>query len=151
MGFAPSFRFGHPFFLQPTVDELVKRFQVRNNISLVSGAHTIKAGGEGQHTNNAQVFRGVFEGGYTFASVAGVLRYALPAAPGGFGPFTLGCSNGTYVKAPASCPPVSRTTGGPLLLYLQSGSPARVAPGAAGASDINNEEPALFVQDKGQA
>ncbi len=151
MGFAPSFRFGHPFFLQPTVDELVKRFQVRNNISLVSGAHTIKAGGEWQHTNNAQVFRGFFEGRYIFDSVAGFLRYASPAAPGGFGPFTLGCSNGTYVTAPASCPAGSRTTGGPLLLYLQSSSPDGVARDAAGASDINNEELALFVQDKWQA
>ena len=151
MGFVPSFRFGHPFFLQPTVDELVKRFQVRNNISLVSGAHTIKAGGEWQHTNNAQVFRGFFEGRYIFDSVAGFLRYASPAAPGGFGPFTVGCSNGTYVTAPASCSAGSRTTGGPLLLYLQSSSPDGVARDAAGASDINNEEFALFVQDKWQA
>src|SRR5882762_7729547 len=151
MGFVPSFRFGHPFFLQPTVDELVKRFQVRNNISLVSGAHTIKAGGEWQHTNNAQVFRGFFEGRYIFDSVAGFLRYASPAAPGGFGPFTVGCSNGTYVTAPASCSAGSRTTGGPLLLYLQSSSPDGVARDAAGASDINNEEFALFVQDKSRA
>src|SRR6202008_3974024 len=29
MGFATSFRFGNPFFMQPNVDELVKRFQVK--------------------------------------------------------------------------------------------------------------------------
>src|SRR5882672_8722403 len=151
IGFATTFRFGNPYFIAPGVDELVKRFQLKNNISLVSGAHTIKAGGEWQHTNNAQVFRGFFEGRYIFDSVAGFLRYASPAAPGGFGPFTLGCSNGTYVTAPASCPAGSRTTGGPLLLYLQSSSPDGVARDAAGASDINNEEFALFVQDKWQA
>ena len=150
MGFATTFRFGNPFFLGPTIDELVKRFQIKNNISLVSGAHTIKAGGEWQHTNNAQVFRGFFEGRYIFDSVAGFLRYASPAAPGGFGPFTLGCSNGAYVTAPASCPAGSRTTGGPLLFYLQSSSPDGIARDAAGASDINNEEFALFVQDKWQ-
>ena len=150
MGFAPSFRFGNPFFLAPTVDELVKRFQVKNNLTLVSGAHTFKAGGEWQHTNNAQVFRGFFEGRYIFDSVAGFLRYASPAAPGGFGPFTIGCSNGSYVTAPASCPAGSRTTGGPLLFYLQSTSPDGVPRDAAGASDINNEEIALFVQDKWQ-
>ena len=151
MGFAPSFRFGNPFFLGPNIDELVKRVQVKNNLSLVSGSHTIKAGGEWQHTNNAQVFRGFFEGRYIFDSVAGFLRYASPAAPGGFGPFTIGCSNGGYVTAPAACPAGSRTTGGPLLFYLQSSSPDGVARDAAGASDISNEEIALFVQDKWQA
>jgi hypothetical protein len=150
MGFATSFRFGNPFFLAPTVDELVKRFQVKNNFSIVSGTHTIKAGGEWQHTNNAQVFRGFFEGRYIFDSVVGFLRYASPAAPGGFGPFTLGCSNGTYVTAPAACPAGSRTTGGPLLFYLQSSSPDGIARDAAGASDINNEEVSLFLQDKWQ-
>src|SRR5439155_12959296 len=42
MGFAPSFRFGNPFFLAPNVDELVKRFQIKNNFSIVNGTHTIK-------------------------------------------------------------------------------------------------------------
>src|SRR5256714_4263141 len=151
MGFAPSFRFGNPFFLGPNIDELVKRFQVKNNVSLVSGSHTFKAGGEWQHTNNAQVFRGFFEGRYIFDSVAGFLRYASPAAPGGFGPFTIGCSNGAFVTAPASCPAGSRTTGGPLLFYLQSSSPDGVARDAAGASDINSEDDALIVQKKWQA
>jgi outer membrane receptor for ferrienterochelin and colicin len=150
MGFGTSFRFGHPFFLMPNVDELVKRYQIKNNLSIISGAHTIKAGGEWVHTNNAQVFRGFFQGRYIFDSVAGFLRYSSPAAPGGFGPFTLGCSNGTYVTAPASCPAGSTTTGGPLLLFLQTTSPDGVARDAAGASNISNEEVALFVQDKWQ-
>src|SRR5256885_11016771 len=47
--------------------------------------------------------RGFFEGRYIFDSVTGFLRYASPAAPGGFGPSTVGCSNGTYVTAPAAC------------------------------------------------
>src|SRR5262249_26187506 len=150
MGFDTSFRFGNPFFLAPNVDELVKRFQVKDNYSIIAGRHTVKAGGEWIHTNNAQVFRGFFEGRYIFDSVAGFLRYASPAAPGGFGPFTVGCSNGAYVTAPASCPAGSTTTGGPLLFYLQSSSPDGIARDAAGASDISNEEVALFVQDKWQ-
>src|SRR5262245_14681225 len=150
MGFGTTFRFGHPFFLNPNVDELVQRFQLRNNLSIVTGAHTIKVGGEWQHTNNVQVFRGFFQGRYIFDSVAGFLRYASPAAPGGFGPFTLGCSNGSYVTAPASCPAGSTTTGGPLLFYLQGSGPDGVARDAAGASDIANEEYALFAQDKWQ-
>jgi hypothetical protein len=150
MGFGTTFRFGHPFFLEPSVDELVKRFQVKNNVSIISGAHTFKAGGEWVHTNNAQVFRGFFEGRYIFDSVVGFLRYASPAAPGGFGPFTIGCSNGGYVTAPAACPAGSRATGGPLLFFLQGSGPDGIARDAAGASDISNEEVALFVQDKWQ-
>ena len=148
MGFATAFRFGNPFFLAPNVDELVKRYQVRDNFSIITGRHTIKTGGEWLHTNNAQVFRGFFEGRYIFDSVTGFLRYASPAGPGGFGPYTVGCSNGTYVTAPAPCPAGSMTTGGPLLFYLQSSSPDGIARDAAGASDISNEELALFVQDK---
>src|SRR3977135_932922 len=101
-------------------------------------------------TNTAQVLRGFFEGRYIFDSVTGFLRYASPAAPGGFGPFTVGCSNGTYVTAPTPCPGNSSASGGPLLLYLQSSSPDGIARDAAGASDINNEEYALFIQDKWQ-
>jgi hypothetical protein len=148
MGFATTFRFGNPFFLGPNIDEVVNRFQLKNNFSIITGPHTIKAGGEWLHTNNAQVFRGFFEGRYIFDSVNGFLRYASPAAAGGFGPRTVGCSNGTFVTAPASCPSGTSATGGPLLFYLQSSSPDGVARDEAGASDIDNEEFALFIQDR---
>lgn len=151
IGFAPSFRFGHPFFLGPNVDELVKRYQFKDNLSIVRGKHTIKTGGEWIHTNNYQVFRGFFQGRYLFDSATGFLRYASPAAPGGFGPYTVGCSNGSYVTAPAACPSGSSATGGPLLFYLQGSSPDGIARDAAGESDINNEEFALFIQDRWQA
>jgi hypothetical protein len=150
MGFGPSFRFGNPFFLAPTVDELVKRFQVKDNFSIVTGRHTIKTGGEWLHTNNFQVFRGFFKGRYLFDSVTGFLRYASAPAAGGFGPYTVGCSNGSYVTAPASCPAGTTASGGPLLFYLQGSSPDGIARDAAGASDINNNEFALFIQDKWQ-
>jgi carboxypeptidase family protein len=148
MGFATTFRFGHPFFLEPNIDEVVKRVQLKNNFSVVRGKHTFKAGGEWLHTNNVQVFRGFFQGRYIFDSVTGFLRYASAAAPGGFGPFTVGCSNGTFVTAPAGCPAGTTATGGPLLFYLQSSSPDGIARDEAGASDISNEEIALFIQDK---
>jgi hypothetical protein len=151
MGFGPTFRFGNPFFLAPNVDELVRRFQIKDNFSIITGGHTIKTGGEWLHTNNFQVFRGFFEGRYIFDSVGGFLRYASPAAAGGFGPKTVGCSGGVYVTAPTPCPAGTTATGGPLLFYLQSSSPDGVARDAAGASDINNEEFALFIQDKWQA
>src|SRR5688572_12130220 len=150
MGFGPSFRFGNPFFVQPAVDELIWRTQIKDNVSLVLGTHTVKMGGEWMHTLNDQVFRGFFTGRYLFDSVTGFLRYASPAAAGGFGPATVGCSNGSYVTAPASCPAGSTTSGGPLLLYLQGAGLSGPATDAAGASRIANEEFALFVQDQWQ-
>jgi len=89
MGFSPTFRFGNPFFLQPGVDELIWRTQFKDNVSVVSGTHTFKVGGEWMHTLNDQVFRGFFTGRYIFDSVSGFLRYGSPAAAGGFGPSTL--------------------------------------------------------------
>jgi carboxypeptidase family protein/TonB-dependent receptor-like protein len=146
MGFATTFRFGNPFFLGPTVDELLWRTQVKDNFSIITGNHTIKLGGDWLHTLNNQVFRGFFEGRYIFDSVAGFLRYASPAGPGGFGPNTVGCSNGTYVTAPATCPG-GTTTGGPLLLYLQGAGLTGPATDAAGFSEISNEDYAVFAQD----
>jgi Carboxypeptidase regulatory-like domain len=147
----PSFRFGNPFFLAPNVDETMKRFQVKDNYSMIVGRHTLKTGGEWIHSNNTQVFRGFFEGRYLFSSVTGFLRYASPAAPGGFGPNTVACSNGIFVTAPTPCPGTNSAIGGPLLFYLQSSSPDGIARDEAGASDISNEEFAFFVQDRWQA
>lgn len=148
MGFGPSFRFGNPFFLQPGVDELIWRTQLKDNVSVVLGSHTMKFGGEWMHTLNDQVFRGFFTGRYLFDSVTGFLRFASPAASGGFGPSTVGCSNGTYVTAPASCPAGSSPSGGPLLLYLQGAGRTGLATDAAGASNITNNEFSLFAQDQ---
>ncbi|MGI8733763.1 MAG: TonB-dependent receptor [Pyrinomonadaceae bacterium] len=126
----PTFRFGHPFFLQPNVDETFWRTQVKDNISIVTGDHTIKFGGDWMHSVNSQVFRGFFEGRYIFDSVSGFLRYATPGLPGsGFGPD----DNFSH-----------------LLLYLQGAGPAGPATDAAGASNIKNEDYALFAQDKWQ-
>lgn len=150
MGFGTTFRFGNPFFLQPGVDETFWRTQIRDHFSIVSGRHTLKFGGEWMHSLNDQVFRGFFSGRYIFDSVTGFLRYASPAAAGGFGPRTVGCSNGTYVTLPATCPVGTTTTGGPLLLYLQGAGRTGAATDAAGASNITNEDYALFAQDKWQ-
>ncbi len=146
MGFVTTFRFGNPFFIEPNVDELLWRTQVKDNFSIITGDHTIKVGGEWLHTLNDQVFRGFFTGRYIFDSVTGFLRYASPAAPGGFGPSTVGCSNGTFVTAPATCPG-GATSGGPLLLYLQGAGLTGPATDAAGFSKITNEDLAVFAQD----
>jgi hypothetical protein len=160
MGFATTFRFGAPFFLEPNVDELLWRTDTKDNFSIVSGQHTIKVGGEWLHTLNDQVFRGFFTGRYIFDSAAGFLRYASAPAAGGFGPNTGECFNGSgaftgWVTQGApfnqTCPTGSNV-GGPLLLYLQNGIPTGIA-GAPppGKSTIKNEDLALFAQDKWQA
>jgi hypothetical protein len=148
MGFATTFRFGNPFFLQPNVDELFWRTQIRDNFTMVWGKHTIKVGGEWIHSLNDQVFRGFFTGRYIFDSTVGFLRYASPAAAGGFGPNTVACSDGTYVTAPTTCVAPATAAGGPLLLYLQGAGLTGPATDAAGASNITNQEYALFAQDK---
>jgi len=150
MGFGPTFRFGNPFFLQPGVDELLWRMQFKDNLSLVWGRHTTKFGGEWMHTLNDQVFRGFFTGRYLFDSVTGFLRYASPAAPGGFGPRTVSCSGGIFVTAPTPCPAGTTPTAGPLLFYLQGAGRTGPATDAAGASRISNEELSLFIQDQWQ-
>ncbi|MGB7923097.1 MAG: TonB-dependent receptor [Pyrinomonadaceae bacterium] len=150
IGFDPSFRFGNPFFIQPGVDELAWRTQARDNFSIISGNHTIKFGGEWIHTLNNQVFRGFFTGRYLFDTVTGFLRFASPTAPGGFGPTTVACSDGSFVTPPETCPPMSTPTGGPLLFYLQDGIPTGVVDIPPGASNITNEDLALFIQDKWQ-
>jgi len=152
MGFATTFRFGAPFFLEPKIDEVFKRAQVRDNVSILAGKHTIKFGGEWLHSNNAQVFRGFFTGRYIFDSVVGFLHYASPASLGaGFGPATAECANGSFVTGVGSpCSGGGTATASPLLLYLQHAGTNGATTDAAGASDISNNNYALFLQDKWQ-
>ncbi len=157
MGFATTFRFGQPFFLEPSVDEVFWRTDLRDNISYVRGRHTWKFGGQFLHSNNTQIFRGFFTGRYIFDGVAGFLRYASPASLGnGFGPTIHECSNATfsvvaYVTPPNPCPAGTSFNGGPLLLYLQHGAATTGETlDQSGASSINNNEYAIFIQDTWQ-
>jgi Carboxypeptidase regulatory-like domain/TonB dependent receptor-like, beta-barrel/TonB-dependent Receptor Plug Domain len=156
MGFGPTFRFGQPFFLEPAIDELFWRTDIRDNLSLIRGKHTWKFGGEWMHSRNTQIFRGFFTGRYIFDSPVGFLRYASAPAANGFGPNTGECfsANGTFTgwitqNAPfnQTCPAGS-TVGGPLLLYLQHGpTTAAETNDQSGFSDIANEDLSLFAQD----
>lgn len=148
-GFGSAFRFGSPFFLQPSIDELFWRTQIRENISWVLGRHTVKFGGEWIHSLNDQVFRGFFTGRYIFGSTEGFLRYASPQAAGGFGPTTLQCDDGTWATQ-ALAETCKGGVVGPLLLYLQDGTPTGLVDIPPGASNIDNEEYAIFLQDKWQ-
>lgn len=146
----PTFRFGHPFFLGPKIDEEFWRTQIRDNVSVIAGRHSLKFGGEWLHSRNIQVFRGFFEGRYIFDSVAGFLRYASPAGAG-FGPNAGRCANGTWVTMATDACGVGSDGTTPLLLYLQ-GAAGNLGPAtdAAGFSDIANEDLSLFFQDKWQ-
>ena len=146
----PAFRFGNPFFIQPAVDELLWRMQIKNNVSMVKGRHTFKVGGEWLHTLNDQVFRGFFTGRYLFSTVSGFLRYASPAAPGGFGPNAVACSNGGWVTVPAQCPEGSTVAGTPLLLFIQETGTGFPNVDPPGKSVLGNEDIALFAQDQWQ-
>lgn len=153
MGFATTFRFGNPFFLAPNIDEVFWRTHIRDSVSVVKGRHNFKFGGEWLHSVNDQVFRGFFLGRYIFDSVNGFLRYASPAAGGGFGPNAMLCSGGTWITVGApfnqTCPG-TQTSGTPLLLFLQGAGRTGPATDAAGASNIKNEDYALFAQDRWQ-
>src|SRR6266576_466720 len=138
-----AFRFGQPFFLEPTIDEVFWRTDVRDNFTVIRGKHTIKAGGERVHSNNTQVFRGFFKGLYFFDNAVGFMHYVTD------GPTVQECANGRYVVPPVTCASVGSTFDfGPLFLFLQHG-PATQGESfdQSGASSINNNEFALFVQD----
>jgi hypothetical protein len=168
MGFATTFRFGFPFFLEPNVDELLWRTHAKDSFSIISGDHNWKFGGEWLHTLNDQVFRGFFTGRYIFDSPAGFLRYTANAAANGFGRTAAECfdtpdnipgdfDDGRFTGWITQGAPFNQaciagsTVGGPLLLYLQNGIPTGIS-GAPppGKSTIKNEDLALFVQDRWQ-
>jgi hypothetical protein len=155
-----SFRFGNPFFLQPGIAEVAWRTHLRDTVSIVSGNHTVKFGGEWLHTLNDQIFRGFFTGRYLFDSVPGFLRYVSPAALGpGFGPTVAECSNGTFgdVRIPATCPTGYSSNSalafgpGPLLGLIARAGRSGPATDENGASKFANEDYGLFIQDKWQA
>jgi hypothetical protein len=158
MGFAFSpattnFRFGQPFFLEPKIDELFYRTDIRDNFSLIRGKHTWKVGGEWIHSRNSQIFRGFFTGRYIFDTMDGFLHYATPGGTG-FGHTAAECADGTFTDLSlltnndTTCPNGSAFTGGPLLLYLQHGrTTSNETADQSGQSSIANEDYSLFVQD----
>ena len=150
IGFAPSFRFGQPFFLGPGSSETFYHLDAKDNFTYVVGKHSVKAGVEFLYSHNVQVFDGFALGRYIFGDAAGFLHYASPASKGaGYGPNTVSCSNGTY--ATNACPTGTTSNGSPLLLYLQdTGVRPGVSVQQAGFSSIANQEPSLYVQDTWQ-
>ena len=80
----PAFRFGNPFFLQPNVDELLWRTQIKNNLSIVSGNHTFKVGGEWLHPQRSGL-SWLFHRPLSIQHGERVHALRLIGGPGGFG------------------------------------------------------------------
>jgi hypothetical protein len=117
-----SFRFGRPFFL-PLDSATDQRFQAADTLTLVRGAHVLKAGGEVNWTSMSQTFVGFARGRYIFT--------------GGMDQFE------AYVNNPTSDAATSA-----FVLYLQRVPLGGRSIDESGAQDIPVWEPAFFVQDK---
>jgi len=132
-----GYRLGQPFFIP--VDAYDYRFQVLNNVSLVSGNHLFKLGAEWNRTGVNQTFRGFGDGRMAFTSVNGFLNYV--ANGNGY----VECSDGSSSTAGAC--PVGTTITGPVALYLQQVGVGGLTVDEAGTQTIIQHELALFLQD----
>jgi len=138
--FVRGYRFGMPFFIP--VEYYDTRVQFNNNVSLLRGAHSYKAGVEYNRVNSVQTFLGFANGRYIFGSTDGFLKYLA-------NPKYVECSNGSS-SATGVCPAGTSVTG-PVLLYLQQAGVGGLTVEEAGTQSIPQTEPAVFVQDSWQA
>ena len=137
--FGRSYRFGEPFFIP--VKYYDTRLQLNNNVSILRGAHSFKAGVEYNHVNSVQTFLGFANGRFIFGSTDGFLNYLRNRK-------YVECSNGTSSETGA-CPAGTSVTG-PVLLYLQQAGVGNISVEQAGTQSIPQTEPAAFLQDSWQ-
>jgi hypothetical protein len=117
--FANTYRFGMPFFIP--VEYYDTRVQFNDNVSLLRGAHSIKAGVEYNQVDSVQTFLGFANGRYVFDSTEGFLE------------------------------DLQNHTNNHVLLYLQQAGVGDVSVEEAGTQSIPQKEPAVFLQDSWQA
>ncbi|HEU5049786.1 MAG TPA: TonB-dependent receptor [Gemmatimonadales bacterium] len=132
-----GYRLGIPFFIP--VDAYDFRFQVLDNVSIVSGNHLFKFGGEWNRTGVKQTFRGFEQGRFGFTSVEGFLNYVAQ------GNLYVECSDGSS-NTTGACP-AGTTITGPVALYLQQAGVGGLSVEEAGTQEIIQNEIALFIQD----
>jgi len=137
--FGRGYRFGMPFFIP--VEYYDERIQFNNNVSLIKGRHSIKAGIEANFVKSVQTFIGFANGRYIFGSTDGFLNYTRNRN-------YVECSNGSTSQT-GTCPAGSSVTG-PVLLYLQQAGVGGLSVEEAGTQSIPQDEFAVFVQDKWQ-
>ena len=139
-----GYRVGMPYFIP--VDAHDYRLQLLDNVSLVSGSHLFKFGGEWNRTGVNQTFRGFGNG-----------RMAFTSLPGFFGYLTNGnqyveCFDNVFdtlfvaSSNTATCPPGTHIDG-PVEFYLQQAGIGGLTVDEAGTQTIIQHELALFLQD----
>jgi hypothetical protein len=138
-----GYRIGMPYFIP--VDAYDYRFQVLDNVSVVSGNHLFKVGAEWNRTGVNQTFRGFGNGRMGFTSVDGFLNYVAN------GNTYVECSDditNTFVtdSNTGTCP-VGTHISGPVALYLQQAGIGGLSVDEAGTQTIIQHELALFLQD----
>jgi hypothetical protein len=132
-----GYRVGMPFFIP--VDAHDYRLQLLDNLSIVSGSHLFKLGGEWNRTGVSQTFRGFGNGRMGFTSLPGFLGYVAN------GNQYVECSNGTSNTTGVCAAPDSIV--GPVALYLQQAGVGGLTVDEAGTQTIIQNELALFLQD----
>ena len=116
-----SYRFGRPFFLPvPSQD---RRIQVTDNITFITGNHTVKFGADFNMTNVSQTFIGFARGRYIFA--AGTIGDAIQNFQ-------------DYIDG---------VDGSGLSLYLQFAPIGNRTVEEAGTQAYDTFEPGIYVQD----
>ncbi|HUP23638.1 MAG TPA: TonB-dependent receptor [Thermoanaerobaculia bacterium] len=132
-------RFGMPFFLPVVYDD--DRTQLNDNISILKGNHSFKAGIEYNDVGSSQTFIGFANGRYIFSSVDGFINYFN-------NPSFRECSDGSTTQS-GVCPAGSTATG-PVLLFLQQAGVGNLSVEQAGTQTLEQVETSLFVQDQWQ-
>jgi hypothetical protein len=141
--FGRAYRFGEPFFIP--VDYHDTRIQFNDNISLIKGQHTFKAGIEYNQVASSQTFRGFANGRYIFGSTDGFLNYVKNSKYVECATTATGFS--TTSSATGTCPSSAPFIVGPVLLYLQQAGVGGLTADQAGTQKITQKEPAVFLQD----
>jgi len=116
-----SYRFGRPFFLPVPSDD--RRFQFTNNVTYITGNHSIKTGADLNFTKVSQTFIGFARGRYIFA--AGTIGDAIQNFQ-------------DYIDG---------VDGSGLSLYLQFAPIGNRTVEEAGTQAYNTFEPGIYVQD----
>jgi hypothetical protein len=138
-----GYRVGMPFFIP--VDAHDYRFQVLDNVSLVSGSHLFKVGAEWNRTGVTQTFRGFGNGRMAFTSVDGFLNYV--ANGNGYVECAQDITNTPTLSQTTGACPLGEHVTGPVALYLQQSGVGGLTVDEAGTQTIIQNELALFIQD----
>ncbi|REJ86158.1 MAG: hypothetical protein DWQ30_00640 [Acidobacteria bacterium] len=137
--FANQYRFGMPFFIPVVYHDT--RWQLSDNWTRLTEAHTFKVGVEWNQTAAFQTFIGFANGRFIFNSTDGFLNYLA-------NPNYIECSDGSTSQT-GVCPAGTSPTG-PVLLYLQQAGVGGLSVEEAGTQTITSDELALFAQDNWQ-